>query len=421
MPKNRKLRIIQVNKFFYPKGGADRVFLDTIKLLADAGHEVAVFSMHDERNLPTPYEKYFVSRRDFFNPRGWKQKLAVAGRMLYSFAAKRKFARLVDHFKPDVVHVHNIYHQISPSILSVCRARGIPVVMTAHDWFLINPNYTRYARGKTQTQVSPRWLWRYMFDCGIQNSFAKTVGATVIHRLQYRLGLWLPKITKIIVPSQYLKTEFIRAGIPAEKIVQIPNPVVCPRPSALSPRVSALRRPSEMVFFGRLEREKGVYTILSAAELDEHIFWEIIGDGTELSALKKIVADKKLSNVRLRGRLEGDALQTAIMSGVGVVCPSEWPENQPLSIIEAQLLGVPVIATDIPSIKEMISDGKTGLLIPQKNIGALLKKAQWLVRHPAEAKTIGQAGQEFAREKYDASRYIESLENVYREVIKGRA
>ena len=122
------MRILQVNKFNYLRGGAEKYFLDMTEKLRSDGHEVAVFSMHHPKNLPSTYEKYFVSRISF-NEAKLRDKILAPGRIIYSLEARRKFKKLVKDFKPEIIHLHNIYHQISPSILSIAKKFNIPVVM----------------------------------------------------------------------------------------------------------------------------------------------------------------------------------------------------------------------------------------------------------------------------------------------------
>lgn len=132
------MRILQVNKFNYIRGGAEKYFIEISKNLEELGHQVAIFSMHHPKNNPSPWEKYFVSRLSF-NEAKLRDRLITPGRILYSLEAKRKFKSLVKDFKPDIIHIHNIYHQISPSILDVAKKYQIPVVMHLHDYKLICP------------------------------------------------------------------------------------------------------------------------------------------------------------------------------------------------------------------------------------------------------------------------------------------
>ena len=134
------MRILQVNKYNYLRGGSEKYFIELSKELERAGHQVAIFSMRHPKNLPSLWEKYFVSRVSF-SENSLYYSLLRPFRVLYSFEAKRKFSKLIKKFKPDIIHIHNIYHQISPSILPVAKKYNIPVVMHLHDYKLICPNY----------------------------------------------------------------------------------------------------------------------------------------------------------------------------------------------------------------------------------------------------------------------------------------
>ena len=133
------MKIIEVNKFYYRRGGAESYLLDIEKKLQSEGHQVAIFSMKHPKNQPSVWEKYFVSRLSFNEGSLW-DKIRYPFRLFYSFEAKRKFEKLVKDFQPDVIHIHNIYHQISPSILPIAKKYGVPVYMHLHDYKLICPN-----------------------------------------------------------------------------------------------------------------------------------------------------------------------------------------------------------------------------------------------------------------------------------------
>ena len=140
------MKILQVNQFYYPRGGADKYFLDLTRTLTEAGHQVAVFSMVHPKNWPSPWSPYFVSRVSF-NEGNLVDKLKTPGRVLYSLEAKRKFARLVRDFQPEIIHLHNIYHHISPSILTVAQEYKIPVVLHLQDYKLICANHSLFTKG----------------------------------------------------------------------------------------------------------------------------------------------------------------------------------------------------------------------------------------------------------------------------------
>jgi len=142
------MKILEINKYFYIKGGAEKHFFDFVDLLKRAGNEVAIFSMQHEKNIYSEWSRFFISTVGFDGNYSIWQKIKGSFRDLYSFEAKKKINKLLDEFNPEIVHIHNIYHQLSPMILFEIKKRNIPIVMTVHDYKLVNPNYNLFHQGK---------------------------------------------------------------------------------------------------------------------------------------------------------------------------------------------------------------------------------------------------------------------------------
>jgi hypothetical protein len=206
------MRVVFANKYAYMHRGAERYALDLAAMLRAHGHEVAPFAMRTDRDDESPWRKYFVSpvetERVTF---GW-QGLRTVGRFLYSFEARRKFAELLDEFRPDLIHVHNIYHQISPSILPVAKRHGVPFVLTAHDYALLAPNYALYHDGAICEITKPRNYWRAVGHRCVKGSRAASLLSAASMALHDALGLWRDNIDRIIAPSRFLQAQFEAYG-----------------------------------------------------------------------------------------------------------------------------------------------------------------------------------------------------------------
>ena len=133
------MNILLVNKYFYPRGGSERTVFDTASLLESRGHRVSFFSMAHPSNLPSPFSRHFVTGVDYDHPGSPARAVRAAARLLYSTEARRKISGLLDEARPDIAHLHNIHHQISPSIIPLLKKRGLPVVMTLHDYKMVCP------------------------------------------------------------------------------------------------------------------------------------------------------------------------------------------------------------------------------------------------------------------------------------------
>ena len=353
------MRILQVNKFHYPRGGADKYFLELSEALAKAGHEVAVFSMKHPKNQPTPYAKYFVSRLSF-NEGNLIDKLKTPGRVIYSLEAKRKFKKLVTDFKPDLIHIHNIYHQLSPSILDVAKKFKIPVLMHLHDYKLICPNYQLFTNGQICEACKPNKYCACLKKQCFKNSFSKSALVTLEMFIHHRiLKIYAKNIQTLIAPSAFMKEKIMEFNWPENKIKVIVNPFSASL-QASEAELNNPERENYLLFFGRLSKEKGLLTLIEAAtKTQSHL--KFAGSGEEQETL---MAAAKKQNVKAEflGFKSGEELKQIILKAQAVVIPSIWYENMPLSLLEALNLGKPVLASRIGGLPEIIQEGKNGYL-----------------------------------------------------------
>jgi glycosyltransferase involved in cell wall biosynthesis len=362
------MKILQVNKFNYPRGGADKYFLELGQILAAKGHEVAVFCMEHPKNYPSPFSKYFVSRLSF-NDKSFKNILRAPGRILWSRQAARRFGRLLDDFKPDIIHCHNIYHQLSPSILPEARKRRIPVIMHVHDYKLVCPNYKLYTQGKTCF----RCRGGAYYQCTVHNcyqswprSFLASVEAYLHNSI---LNIYRRDVDNFICPSLFAKEQLQLNNFPQDKLSLIYN-----FPDQLAePTIKTGLKPY-LLYFGRLSAEKGLIGLLEGlAKTDENLI--IAGEGPQLKELEQLIGQLGLKErVNLVGFKSGAELADLIANAQAVVMASLWPENMPLSVLEALSLGRPVIASNSGGVPEIVKDGENGFLF-QAGDGLSLKQA----------------------------------------------
>jgi hypothetical protein len=133
------MRVLQVNKFYRRGAGAESVLFETMRLLEGNGHEVAVFATRDPRNEPSPWEPFFAPRRDYTGG-SRVRRVADAASVIYSTEARKSLRRLITAFRPDVAHLHNVYHQLTLAVVDELRSARIPTVMTLHDYKPACPN-----------------------------------------------------------------------------------------------------------------------------------------------------------------------------------------------------------------------------------------------------------------------------------------
>lgn len=369
------MRILQVNKFHYPRGGADKYYLELGEALEKAGHKVAYFSMRHPKNIPSSWDRYFVSRLSF-NEGGIKDKLKAPGRIIYSLEAKSKFKKLVLDFKPDIIHIHNIYHQLSPSILDVAKKYKIPVVMHLHDYKLICPNYQLFCRGQICEACKKDKYFNCVYRRCFKNSLSQSLLAALEMTIHHKwLKIYKKNISLFIAPSNFMKNKVVEYGWDEKKIRVVYNSFS----ASLSASQEELRSKKEgdyLFYFGRLSLEKGLSALIKAATLSKQNL-KIAGVGPCYEDLKKLAISLN-APVEFLGFKTGEKLKKLIMEARAVVLPSIWYENMPLSLLEALSLKTIVIASLQGGMPEIIKPGYNGLLFEAGNVNDLATKIKEL-------------------------------------------
>ena len=404
------MRILQVNKFHYPRGGADKYYLELGRALEANGHQVAYFSMEHPKNISSQWSKYFVSRLSF-NEANFLDKLKTPGRVIYSLEAKKKFTLIIKDFKPDIIHVHNIYHQLSPSILDAARQAQIPVIMHVHDYKLVCPNYQLFAYGQICENCKPNKYWYCFKKRCFKNSWTKSALAALEMHLHHNIWqIYRKNIKLFIAPSQFMKNKLIEFSWPEDKIKVVVNPFS----ADLINQENPIKTISDyLLYFGRLSPEKGLNTLIAAAKLTGHKV-KIVGTGPEENNLRQQVKEQS-APVEFLGFKEGGELRDVIIKARAVVVPSIWYENMPLSMLEALSLGKVVIASKIGGLPEIIKEGKNGWLFNAGDaqdlarIFSLLEKAN-LSQMSLDAKISVQ--------NFSPQNNLQAIENIYQSLLK---
>ncbi|MFA5131093.1 MAG: glycosyltransferase [Patescibacteria group bacterium] len=407
------MKILQVNKFYYPKDGVSNYLLGLEAKLKEFGHEVKVFAMDSPKNIPCETHKYFVSYISFDAP-GLINKWRAFTRIFYSFEAKRKFTALVRDFKPDIIHIHNIYHQISPSILSVAIRYKIPVVMHLHDYKLICPNYKLFTRGAVCLRCKGGKYYNCFKNKCVKNSNLMSLAASWEMYFHHRIWRIYERAIKLfIAPSEFMKKTCIEFSWPAEKFICLHNffndlkyPV---------PILSREQLGNYLLYFGRLSEEKGVEVLLSAlTQTNEHL--KIAGEGPEENALKTKVEKLGLKDrVEFLGFKTGLELDNLINQAKTVVIPSIWYENMPLNMLEALARGKIVLASDIGGLPEIIRDGENGFLFTARSANHLAEKINGLKN--IDYFSLSQAARETVK-NLDADTHTKAIIEIYQRALQ---
>lgn len=344
------MKILEINKFNYAKGGADRHFLDLVQLLKAHGHEVAVFCMDSPRNNLSTWKKYFVSYVGYNQNDStfWERILGVS-RMFYSLEAQRKMRKLLADFKPDLVHIHNIYHQISPSILTEIKKKNIPIVMTVHDYKLICPDYLLRDWESLGKYRYAKFILRKKF----KNSRLKSFLAVAEFLWHKRLGLYAKNIDQYICPSLFLKNKLVANGIEENKIIVLPHFFL---PAEKEDKAEEAVSEKYAFYFGKIAQDKNVSELVSLFRQRRDIKLYLAG---EMESGFELENDPQ---IKYLGVLEKTELEDYIKKALFVVSGSKLPETFGLIALEALSFGKPFIGYDTGAYGEVIENGQTGFL-----------------------------------------------------------
>ena len=368
--------------------------LNLEQLLKAHGHEVAVFAMDYPENLDTPWRKYFPKNMN---------KLMALTRPFGSHEVKSKFNRLLDDFRPDVVHVNNIHTQLSPVIAELAHKRDIRVVWTLHDYKLLCPRYDCLRDGKTVCEQcfnddkTPCKTYRCMKGSRLA-SFVGYREAVIWNRER------LEKCTALFIcPSRFMAEKMAQGGFRKDKLK-----VLCNFIDVEKCRKNDYSKDDYYCYVGRLSHEKGVSTLIEAASRLPYRL-KVIGGGPLLEQLK--IKNEQLKNrVEFLGFKQWDEIKEIAGRARFTVIPSEWYENNPLSVIEAECIGTPVLGARIGGIPELIDEGVNGMTFESGNADDLAGKIKAMFNAEFDYKAIADA----AMECYNAENYYNEIMKIYK-------
>lgn len=390
------MKILLANKFYYRRGGDCIYMLNLEKLLKAHGHEVAVFAMDYPENLETPWKKYFPKNMS---------KLMAFTRPFGSHEVKSTFKKLLDDFKPDVVHLNNVHTQLSPVMAELAHQRGIKVVWTLHDYKLLCPRYDCLKNGNTICETCFNGDKKACLDnkCMKGSKLASFIGykeAVTWNRER------LEACTDVFIcPSQFMADKMVQGGFSKSKMQTLCNFIDVEKCKFSSTDgtddVELLPKKEDYYcFIGRLSHEKGAKTLIEAAnQLPYKLV--IIGGGPLMDELKSVAH----TNIEFVGFKQWDDIKQLVGKARFSVIPSEWYENNPLSVIEAQCLGTPVLGANIGGIPEL-----TDYTFSSGNIADLKTKIEKMWNSELDYQQIASD----AQHRYDAETYYDKLINIYK-------
>jgi glycosyltransferase involved in cell wall biosynthesis len=394
------------NNYFYRRGGAEVVCLEEMRLLKEIGWEAVPFAMKHPKNLPSAWDPYFVDEIEHGGEYSPWQKAVRTGKVIYSFEAQRNLRRLLSVFRPDVAHVHNIYHHISPSILRVLREQGIPTVLTLHDLKLACPNYKMFTHDGVCERCKGQRIFEVIIHKCIKESRALSALISLESAVHRIIGAYSRNVDRFIVPSRFYLKKFSEWGWDETRFSYLPNFVDLDEFS-VQRGVG-----NHFVFFGRLGPEKGLGTLIRAAAM-AGVSVSLVGTGPEERSLRKLCSDLG-AEVEFMGYRAGRELREIVGAARAVVLPSEWYENAPMSVMEAYAMGKPVIGAAIGGIPELIAENETGVTFESGSVESLAGALAALTKM-ADAKLteMGMAGRAWMEKDFSATRHRDRLIHLY--------
>ena len=390
------MRVLLVHNRYVMPGGEDRVFESEAQMLSQFGEEVSTLEEQ------TVY------------PQGVLQKIGLATNSLWSREWYRKLRVRLEEFRPDVVHIHNLFPVISPSIYYACRRARVPVVQTLHNYRLSCPGAIYYRDGRVCEEcVEQGPLHSIRYGC-YRGSKWGTASVALMLEGHRRAGTWKSMVDCYVALTEFAKQKMVAAGLPAEKVRVKPN-FVLPDPGERTGTGEFA------LFVGRIEEQKGVLPLLEAwKRLPRPIRLVIVGDGPYAPRIKATIEEHNLLNVEYRGAVSRSEVVSAMKGARVLVFPSEWYEGFPMTIAEAFACGVPVITSRLGSMEEIVQDRRTGLHFNPGDPDDLARTIAWAWSHPQELETMGHAARAECEEKYTVKRNFEILTDIYRSVISCR-
>ena len=382
------MRVLQVHNYYQLAGGEDEVVRGEGTILRDGGWQVDLWSV-DNAEITSPIAK---------------AKVALGSS--YSMSSRVAMDRKIALTKPDLVHVHNFFPLLTPSIYDACLDAGVPIVQTLHNYRTICPGGFLFREGNICTDCVGASPFQAVSHKCYRGSRIGTLAVARMAKKFQKTSLQKNKVNKFIALSDFAKKWFVAGGFPADRIAVKHNFTI-----DLGIPIHPVERGNNALFVGRLSPEKGVGTMLEAWR-DLDIPLRIAGEGP----LKEKLEQQSGDNVQFLGQLSRQQLISELRHAMFLVVPSEWYEG-PLTIMEAFACGLPVICSDLGAMQEMVEEGQTGLRFTAGDSKALASRVHWAVENRSEMASLGANARKVYERVYTPEANFKMLTAIYNDVL----
>ena len=410
------MRILYCNKYNFNFSGTEAYLFEVMELMQSRGHQVALFSMADGRGPTTAYDHHFVPHKDFKNGGSVTSQARLALQAIYSPQARKKIRGMIADFRPDVAHVRNIYHHLSPSILWELKAQGVPVLYHMNDFKLLCPSYNMVSAG----QACERCKGGKFFNVVREGCYAGGPSAAAVLAAEAYLHSWIGTykncVETVLAPSRFVKQKLVENGWDASGIQVLPHFQTLPAGVAPHPGPDA-----PILYFGRLSAEKGLDDLLAAMAQLPHVRLILAGEGPQRGQLEATVQRLRLRNVIFAGHVSGAALEKLIADSQFTVFPSRAYETLGKSILESYAMARPVVASDLGSRRELVRQDENGVLYGVGNVDQLATAILFLRDRPELAAQMGASGREMVRLHHSQAQHFLALNNMYQQLATLRS
>ncbi|MBP6344118.1 MAG: glycosyltransferase [Candidatus Omnitrophica bacterium] len=389
------MRILIGHNYYQIPGGEDAVARSEIDMLKSFGHEVIIYERHNDE----------IAR---LNP---LRKTAHFLSLAYNKNTYRQLRVLLREQRPDIAHFHNIYYMMTPAVYKACHDEGVPVVQSLHNYRMMCSNALLFRDGHVCEDCLEKNIWEGVRHRCFRNSSVMTAMMAFNLDKLWRQGVWVNDVDRYIVAAEFTRGKYVDRGIPVEKISFKPHFI----------DVNLSRREKDAgyaLYLGRLSQEKGVDTLLAAWESLKDIPLKIVGTGPLEAKLKDLAIEKKLTNVEFLGFLKERQCLEILREATTLVIPSVCYENFPRVVVEAFACGVPVVASRLGSLQELIEDGVTGLLFEPGNPQALTAAVRRCFENHLKTMHMGHNARGVFEDKYTMQTNHKKLMEIYEDVIQ---
>ncbi len=406
------MNILQINNFYYKRGGSEAHFLGLIKLLESNGHNVIVFSTKNEKTLESKYSKYFPKYSDLSQKMNFIKKINRMFSFFINFKALKNLRKLIKENKIDIAHIHNIYHHLTPAILKILKKNNIKIAMTLHDYKVICPNYKLFNRGKTCEECKNKKYFNCYKNSCIENSRAKSLLGTLEMYFQRIFYPYSKLVDVFIAPSEFMKNELLKFDFENKNIEVLHNFV----------NINTENKEPEtgdyFLYFGRLAKEKGLKEFIEIlSEIKSGFKFLIAGSGPEETNLKNLVNNFGLeSKIQFLGNFgddRQDELKKLINNSKFIVIPNIWYENCSIAILETMTIGKAILASNLGGNAELVEDGNTGILFDISNKKETIDKINEILYNQELAINMGKNAKIKANNEFNKEIYYKKLIEIY--------